>query len=228
MGPAEDLAAGPGSHQVPQGQEVQGQGASTAFSSQPKPWGGFGFYFLGSRATAYAKYPGEKNWLFDANMKPLINNPAWVRAIQDVIDALPYEPADQLNADPGTTAFQQFLAGNGAMLEWWGDIGQVAKTSDTSVIGEVVGFDILPASDDVYNFRKGSVGEAAERAEPSPRTCAYLGWGIYVMKASTAIRSKHKAAWSAAAHLGGKDLSMWTAAYPSGFQPYRQSHTNID
>lgn len=38
---------------------------------------------------------------------------------------------------------------------------------------------------------------------------------------------KQKAAWSAAAHLGGKDLSLWTAAYPSGFQPYRNSHFNL-
>ena len=65
------------------GKEVYG------FLDQPKPWGGFQFYFTGSRATAYAKYPGEKNWLFDENMKPLVNNPAWVRAIQDVVDALP-------------------------------------------------------------------------------------------------------------------------------------------
>ena len=46
----------------------------------PKGWGGFGFYFLGSRATAYAKHPDDKAWLFDADtMKPRINNPAWVR-----------------------------------------------------------------------------------------------------------------------------------------------------
>ena len=57
---------------------------------------------------------------------------------------------------------------------------------------------------------------------------AYLGWGIYVMKSVDADPKRQKAAWSAAAHLGGKDLSMWTAAYPSGFQPYRKSHTNLD
>ena len=57
---------------------------------------------------------------------------------------------------------------------------------------------------------------------------AYLGWGIYVMKRVDSDVKRHKAAWSAAAHLGGKDLSMWTAAYPSGFQPYRKSHTNLD
>ena len=82
------------------GQDVYG------YLDAPKPWGGFGFYFLGSRATAYAKHPDDKAWLFDADtMKPRINNPAWVRAIQDVIDALPSEPPDQINADPNQTGF---------------------------------------------------------------------------------------------------------------------------
>jgi multiple sugar transport system substrate-binding protein len=197
------------------------------FLDQPKPWGGFGFYFLASRATAYAKYPGEKNWLFDENFKPLVNNPAFVRAIQDVVDALPSEPPDQINADGNTTAFQQFLPGTGSLLEWWGDIGTMARTSDASVIADVLDFDILPASDDVYNFRKGAWEELPTGPNVAPNM-AYLGWGIYVMKTVDSDEKRHKAAWSAAAHLGGKDLSMWTAAYPSGFQPYRKSHTNLD
>ena len=83
------------------GKKVGGQDAY-GYLDPIKGWGGFGFYFLGSRATAYAKHPDDKAWLFDPDtMKPRINNPAWVRAIQDVIDALPSEPADQLNADPG-------------------------------------------------------------------------------------------------------------------------------
>ena len=143
----------------------------SGYLDAPKPWGGFGFYFLGSRATAYAKHPDDKAWLFDVDtMKPRINNPAWIRAIQDVIDALPSEPADQLNADPNTTGFQQFLAGIGSMIPWWGDIGQVAKASDTSVVGDVVGFDILPGSDDVYNSKTRQMGQARERSEP----CAEL------------------------------------------------------
>ena len=203
------------------GKEVYG------FLDQPKPWGGFQFYFTGSRATAYAKYPGEKNWLFDENMKPLVNNPAWVRAIQDVVDALPSEPGDQINADPNTTAFQQFVTGTGSLLEWWGDIGTFARTSDTATIGEVLNFDILPGSDDVYNFRTQKWEKLATGPNHAPNM-AYLGWGIYVMKSVDADPKRQKAAWSAAAHLGGKDLSMWTAAYPSGFQPYRKSHTNLD
>ena len=208
------------------GQKFKGKDVY-GFLDQPKPWGGFQFYFTASRASAYAKYPGEKNWMFDENMKPLVNNPAWVRAIQDIVDCLPFEPADQINADPGTTAFQQFLTSTGSLLEWWGDIGTVAKTSDTAMIGDMLSFDILPGSDDVYNFRKG----AWERLSTGPNVApnmTYLGWGIYVMKTVDADSKRHKAAWSAAAHLGGRDLSMWTSAYPSGFQPYRKSHANLD
>jgi multiple sugar transport system substrate-binding protein len=56
---------------------------------------------------------------------------------------------------------------------------------------------------------------------------AYIGWGVYVMARVDGEEKKHKAAWSAAAHLGGKDISLWCSAYPSGFQPYRNSHFNI-
>jgi multiple sugar transport system substrate-binding protein len=192
-----------------------------------KGWGGFAFYFLGSRATAYAKHPDDSAFLFDPDtMKPRVNNEAWVRAIQDVLDCLPSEPADQLNADPGTTGFQQFLAGTGSMLSWWGDIGSNVKTNDTSVVGDVTAFDILPGSDDVYNSKTGQWEKLASGPNYAPNM-AYIGWGIYVMARVDADAKKQKAAWSLAAHLGGKDISLWMAAYPSGFQPYRQSHFNV-
>jgi multiple sugar transport system substrate-binding protein len=190
-------------------------------------WGGFGFYFLEDRASAYAKHPDDKAWLFDADtMKPRVNNPAWVQAIQDVLDLVKAGayPPDQLNADPNTTAFSQFLGGTGAALTWWGDVGSNARTSDSSVVGDVVGFSINPGAKRVYNS-KTSAWEEKENFAPN---AAYLGWGIYVTNRVSGDEKKRKAAWSAAAHLGGKDLSLWTSAYPSGFQPYRNSHFNYD
>jgi multiple sugar transport system substrate-binding protein len=208
------------------GKQIAGMDAF-GYLDAPKAWGGFGFYFLGSRATAYAKHPADKAWLFDADsMKPRINNPAWVRAIQDIVDALPSEPPDQLNADPNTTAFQQFIAGTGSMVAWWGDVGSNVKTNDQSVVGDVTGFDILPGSDDVYNARSGQWDKLPDGPNYAPNM-AYIGWGVYVMARVDSDSKKQKAAWSAAAHIGGKDLSLWTAAYPSGFQPYRASHFNI-
>ena len=191
-----------------------------------KGWGGFAFYFLGSRATAYAKHPDDPAWLFDPDtMAPRVNNPAWVRAIQDVLDVIDAQPPDQLNADPGTTGFQQFLAGTGSMLSWWGDIGSNARTSDSSVIGDSIGFSILPGSDDVYNSSTGAWDTLPGGPNFSPNM-AYIGWGVYVMARVDSDSMKRQAAWSAAAHIGGKDISLWCAAYPSGFQPYRNSHFN--
>ena len=192
-----------------------------------KGWGGFGFYFLEDRATGYAKHPNDPAWLFDPDtMKPRVNNPAFVRAIQEVMDLIEAGayPADQINADPGTTAFQQFLAGTGSSLSWWGDVGSNARTSDTSVVGDVVGFDIIPAGDAVWNSQTGAWEEGVNEAP----NMAYIGWGVYVMATVDADSTRQKAAWSAAAHLGGKDLSLWASAYPSGFQPYRNSHFNYE
>ncbi|WP_306119823.1 MULTISPECIES: sugar ABC transporter substrate-binding protein [unclassified Roseitalea] len=191
-------------------------------------WGGFGFYFLGDRAAPYAKHPDDPAWLFDPDtMKPRVNNPAFVRAIEEVMELIATEgayPPDQLNADPNTTAFQQFLAGTGAMLTWWGDVGSNARTSDTSVVGDVVGFSTNPGAEQVYNSQTGAWEDMMNEAPNN----AYIGWGIYVTSRVEGDEKKRKAAWSAAAHLGGKDLSLWTSAYPSGFQPYRNSHFNFD
>lgn len=193
-----------------------------------KGWGGFGFYFLENRAAAYVKHPSDPAWLFDPEtMKPRVNNPGWVQAIQDVMDLIATPgayPADQINADPGTTAFSQFLAGTGSSLMWWGDVGSNARTSDTSVVGDVVGFGINRGSDKVYNA-KTSAWEETYNESPN---MAFLGWGVYVTNRVSADEKKRKAAWSAAAHLGGKDISLWMAAYPSGFQPYRNSQFNYD
>jgi len=186
-------------------------------------WGGFGFYFLADRAAAYAKHPDDPAWLFDPDtMKPRVNNPGWVQAIQDVFDLVKADayPPDQVNTDPNGTAFSQFLGGTGAALTWWGDVGSSARTNDTSVIGDVVGFSINPGAKKVYNSKTG----AWEEKENFAPNLAYLGWGVYVTSRVSGDEKKRKAAWSAAAHLGGKDLSLWTAAYPSGFQPYRNSH----
>jgi len=191
-------------------------------------WGGFGFYFLEDRAAPYVKHPDEPAWLFDPDtMEPLVNNPGWVQAIQDVIDLMNTPgayPSDQINKDPNGTAFDQFLAGTGSAVMWWGDVGSSARTMDTSVVGDVVGFDINPGTNRVYNWRSG---EWEETPNVSPNN-AYIGWGMYVTKNVSGDELKRKCAWSAAAHLGGKDLSLWTAAYPSGFQPYRNSHFIYD
>jgi multiple sugar transport system substrate-binding protein len=191
-----------------------------------KPGGGFSWYFFASRASAYAKNPASPAWLFDPEtMTPYVNNPAFVRALQDMVDVIDAEPPDQLNADLLVT-LGQILGGTGAMTAWWGDVGSNVYTSDTSVVQDKMSFSILPGSPDVYNNQSGewdTVGEGQANFAPNE---AYIGWGLYVMQKAEE-RGVTEAAWDLAAHLGGKDLSMWTAIYPSGFQPYRDSHFDL-
>ncbi len=191
------------------------------------PWGGFGWYFFASRATAYAKHPDNKAWLFDPEtMAPYINSPAFVRAAQDVIDNLAFAPADQVNADGNRTWLEQFLPGIGTYLHWWGDVGSNVYTNDVSVVQDKVMFSILPGSDDVYNNASGEWETPSSGPNFAPNE-AYIGWGLYVAK-RTEEAGNNKAAWSAAAHLGGKDLALWMGLYPSGMQCYRNSQFNID
>ena len=191
-----------------------------------KPGGGFSWYFFASRASAYAKNPESPAWLFDPEtMTPYVNNPAFVRALQDMVDVIGAEPPDQINADLLVT-LGQILGGTGAMTAWWGDVGSNVYTSDTSVVQDKMSFSILPGSPDVYNNQSGewdTVGEGQVNFAPNE---AYIGWGLYVMQKAEE-RGVTEAAWDLAAHLGGKDLSMWTAIYPSGFQPYRDSHFDL-
>jgi multiple sugar transport system substrate-binding protein len=209
------------------GKQIDGQDAY-GFLDVAKPWGGFGWYFFADRASAYVKYPGDPAWLFDVDtMKPRINNPGFVRAIQDIVDLLPSEPPDQINADGNTTGFNEFLGGTGAMCTWWGDIGSNVYTNDSSVVQDKVGFSILPGSDDVYNSKTGQWETLSSGPNVAPNE-AYLGWGIYVMATVDQDPVMQKAAWSIAAHLGSPDVGLWMVCYPTGFQPYRNSHFNVE
>ncbi len=207
------------------GKKIDGEDAY-GYLDPLKGWGGFGFYFLASRATAAVKHPDDKAWLFDADtMKPRINNPGWVRTIQDVIDLIPYGPADQLNADPGTTGFQQFLAGTVRCCRGGATSDRVPKPATPQSSATRSAFRSFPALT-MSTMPRQAHGTSWHPARTTHPTWPISAGACMSWPALTPTKKKKKAAWSAAAHLGGKDISLWCAAYPSGFQPYRQSHFN--
>ncbi|MDQ3525669.1 MAG: extracellular solute-binding protein [Chloroflexota bacterium] len=183
--------------------------------------GGVGTYFYFSRASAYAKHPDDPAFFFDPEtMIPKINSPAFVRALQDMIDAIPAAPPDQQNADLLKT-LGDFLAGTGSMAHWWADIGANVYASDQSIVQNKVGFSILPGSPDVYNYQTGE-WDLIEGNNYAPYL-AFLGWGLYVTKASEE-RGVSEAAWDLVKHLSSRDVSLWMNIYPSGMNPSRESH----
>ena len=210
--------------------KVKGKKDSTAGRlrlprSAEVPWGGFGYYFIADRAAAYGKHPSDKAWLFDPDtMKPRVNNPAWVKAIQDVMDlmAAGAYPADQVNTDPNGTAFHAVPRRHGVDADLVGRrrLERAHKRQlDRGRRHRVL--DHPPGADEVYNSATGAVGEAGRRSELRAEHGLYRLGRLRHQPRVDGDEKKRKAAWCAAAHLGGKDLSLWMAAYPSGFQPYR-------
>lgn len=195
--------------------------------------GGVGSYFFFSRASAYAKHPDDPAFFFDpVDMTPKVNSPAFVRALDDMIAAVPWAPPDQTNADLLKT-LGDFLAGYGSMAHWWADIGSQVYTAPGSVVQDKVGFSILPGSPDAFNWSTKN-WDTITPATPAAGDMgaynyapylAFLGWGLYAMKAAQ-DRGVSDAAWDLISHLTGKNISMWTMIYPSGMNPWRKSHFN--
>jgi multiple sugar transport system substrate-binding protein len=181
-------------------------------------------YFFHSRASAYGKHPDDPAFLFDLDMTPRINSPAFVRALEDMIAGIEFAPPDQQNADL-LQNLSNFLAGTGTMCHWWADVGSNVYTSGDSLVQGKVGYSTLPGSPDVYNH---ATGQWDTLAEPNRAPyLAFLGWGLYVMKAAEE-GGVADAAWDLIAHLSGRDISAWMSIYPSGMNPWRQSHFVAD
>ena len=181
-------------------------------------------YFFHSRASAYAKHPDDPAFFFDLDMTPRINSPAFVQALEDMIAALPAAPPDQQNADL-LQNLGNFLAGTGTMSHWWADIGSNVYTNPQSIVQGKVGYSILPGSPEVYNH-------ATSEWDTMPETnfapyLAFLGWGLYVMNEAEE-RGVVDASWDLISHLTGKDISAWMSVYPSGMNPWRESHFNAE
>jgi multiple sugar transport system substrate-binding protein len=194
--------------------------------------GGVSNWFFVSRASAYVKHPDDAAVFFDpADMTPKINSPGFVRALEDMVAALQWAPPDQKNADLLKT-YGDFLAGTGTIAHWWADIGSNVYTNDTSVVQDKVSFSILPGSPDVYNWQTKAWDTVAVGGTPAAGAVAginyapylaFLGWGLYAMKAGEG-RGVSEAAWDLISHLTGKDISLWMMVYPSGMNPWRMSH----
>ena len=104
-----------------------------------------------AQAAAYAKHPEDKAYYFDIDtMKPRIDNPAFVRALEDYIKAIEYGPAG-MNKFAGHDVRNSFVAGEVAMAIDWADLGIYAVNSPVSIVQDKVGYAQLPGSQNVYN-----------------------------------------------------------------------------
>ena len=169
-----------------------------------------------TRAAAYAKHPDDRAYYFDPEtMKPRIDSPAFVRALEDYLRIMKYGPEGMANF-AGHDVRNTFSTGEVAMAVDWADLGIYAVNAPVSVVHGKVGYAQIPGSDEVYNHRTGSWEQRYNQAS------SIIGnWMFLINK-----KSKHKKlAFEFAAHMTSPELTMkLTATSGNAVNPSRYSH----
>ena len=89
-------------------------------------------------------------WFDPRSMKPLIESPGHVRALQSLVELVRFGPRDMLNWDLGES-WDHFLAGRAALTFTWGDLGALAQEKGSKVQGKI-GSAPLPGTDAYYSI----------------------------------------------------------------------------
>lgn len=158
-------------------------------------WNGFM-----TRAAGYAKAPGDPGFFFDPEtMEPRINNPGFVKALEDWKAATEYGPPGMLTFGWIENA-QTFVAGHAAQNIQWGDIGPLSHDPSMSVIAGKVGYGMAPGASQYWDPAKNDWVTPGE-----PNRAPFLGFGGWINVIPTATRNA-AAAFDLAAFLGSPEV----------------------
>jgi multiple sugar transport system substrate-binding protein len=183
--------------------------------------GGQQFWFFFSHAAAYTNNPNYPGAMFfdPETMDAQINNPGWVKGLEEYIRASKLGPPNALNFSFGEVN-AAVAGGQVAESIGWGDTGVIAADPKQSKISGKVGSAMLPGSDEIWNA-KTKKWDKFPSVLPGP-FMAFGGWQIAVPKAG----KNQQAAWDFVKTLTSPDVSGQAAITGgSGVNPYRKSHT---
>ncbi len=182
--------------------------------------GGQQFWFFFTHAASYTNHPDNPGAMFfdPETMDAQVNNPGWVRALEDYKRSLALAPPGALNFSSGDTR-QQFAGGKTSMNFDWGDTGTVGTDKSQSQIAGSVGSDLTPGSFEIWNH-KTKKWDRFTRVVRSP-FMAFNGW-----QAAVPATSKNtEAAWhyvETTTNVENSGIQVITGG--SGVNPYRYSH----
>src|SRR5258706_3399546 len=176
--------------------------------------GGFAAQMLLARSAAYAAHREQVSPLFEfATLRPLINEPPYVRALTELAaqpggkEGKPLSPAE---------AFREILAGRCAMaITWPTNLNGAAKTSASLPLG----FAELPGSPDVYDFGRERLDIRSRDDDPHVPLLAVSGR----MVAVTATSGDHQAAENMAAWLASGEVAAQVSPATSATTLFRIS-----
>ncbi len=137
------------------------------------------FYVYFSHAAGYGKIPGNPCFFFSCDdMTPQVNNPGWVKALEDFMLSTKLGPPEQINWDVADTR-NFFPTGLSVFNIDWGDVGTISIDENLSLIKGQVGFAPLPGGDQYWDYVAGEWMTPEEGVNTAP-FIAFGGWIISV------------------------------------------------
>ena len=119
-----------------------------------------GHYHFQSLSASFVINPGDKvtqtenvYWFDPTDMKPLINSPGHVKALEFLQELHKTGPAAQVGWSLGE-AWDYFLRGKSVFVFSWGDVGALCQDEARSKIKGKCAAAMLPSSDEYYDFAK--------------------------------------------------------------------------
>lgn len=177
-----------------------------------------------SHAAGYAKAPGNPCFFFNCDdMTPEVNNPGFVRALEDYIALRDLGPEEMINWDVADTRVQ-FPAGISVFNIDWGDVGPISYNPEASVIVGDTGFAPLPGASEYWDSLAGEWVTPEDGVNRAP-FIAFGGWIIGV----AADSDVKEAALDFAAFMARPELVRELATIPdTGINPSRYSQLNTE
>ena len=148
------------------GMDMNGDGEGDFGSCIGKARNNQGYWFITSIAAPMLQTQGTSQGAFfdSETMEPLVDNPAFARALEQYKATTEFGPPDELNLGVGDTR-GLWTAGRCALTLDWGDIGTLA-IEEGSNVADTTGATINPGSRVVLNRETGELEECNEELCP--------------------------------------------------------------
>jgi len=188
------------------------------------------YWFITDITSSMVQSKGtSQGTFFDTkDMKPLIDNAAFRKALEFLKESGKYGPPDELNMDVSDTR-PLFVSGKCALNLDWGDVGVMAIDPKISKVIDKTGSVITPGSKEVLNWSTGKLEACTKDTCPyaidgvnhSPYA-AFGGWsgGINV-KAKPKVKDAAYAFLSYMSQPAQSNVDVTIGV--TGFNPYRVS-----
>ena len=138
------------------GKDLNGDGTPDDGLTMHLKVGGQGMFHFMSFAAPFVIGPDNPNsfWFDPATMKPLMDSPGHMKAMETLIDLVQFGPEAMMGWSLGE-AWDHFLRGEAAMTFTWGDLGALAQQEGSAVKGKT-GSAPMPGTTEYYdvNFRR--------------------------------------------------------------------------